>query len=460
MILAGGVGARTGLAVPKQLVPIAGQTSLEHTLGIFESSPCIDSIVLMMEPQHLQHVEALIAGGRFGKLRTVRPGGSTRNETSKLALALIPAESKVLFHDAVRPLVDHRIIQDCVTALDTFDAVDTAIASADTIIEVNEQNCIAAVPRRSTLRRGQTPQAFRQHVLAAAYKMADRDPNFEATDDCSVVLKYSPDTPIFVVDGSDANIKITEAVDFHIADKLFQLRGSVAPVGTHAARDLAGQSVVIFGTSYGIGHDLAVILEKSGAVVYRFSRSETGTDIAVREDVSAALRSAADRSGRIDHVVVTAGVLHQGPLKDMSELELTESLGTNLLGPLLVAQLGHPYLKNSGGSMLLYTSSSYTRGRAGYGAYSASKAAIVNLTQALAEEWHEDGIRVNCINPARTATPMRTAAFGNEDPATLLASDFVAQASASVLASGESGHVFDLRLAANDPLPLFEEVPA
>lgn len=167
VILAGGVGTRTGLAVPKQLVPIAGQTSLEHTLGIFESSPDIDSMVLMMEPQHIRHAEELLASDRFRKLKEVRPGGITRNETSKLALTLIPAESKVLFHGAVRPLVDHRIIKDCVNAVDTFAAVDTAIPSADTIIEVNDRNCIAAVPRRSTLRRGQTPQAFRAHVLAS-----------------------------------------------------------------------------------------------------------------------------------------------------------------------------------------------------------------------------------------------------------------------------------------------------
>ncbi len=81
----------------------------------------------------------------------------------------------------------------------------------------------------------------------------------------------------------------------------------------------------------------------------------------------------------------------------------------------------------------------------------------MNLTQALADEWFLDGIRVNCINPSRTSTPMRTEAFGDEDPATLLTSDFVAQARAAVLASKDSGHVFDLRLPHNDPAPTFEE---
>ena len=64
--------------------------------------------------------------------------------------------------------------------------------------------------------------------------------------------------------------------------------------------------------------------------------------------------------------------------------------------------------------LLNFTSSSYTRGRSYYALYSSSKAAIVNFTQAIAEEWTSDNIKVNCINPERTATPMRTSNFGVE----------------------------------------------
>lgn len=459
VILAGGVGTRVGLPIPKQLIPVAGQTSLEHTLAVFDSAPGIDSIVVMMEENHLSDAKALLESGRFPKLKLVLPGGSTRNETTNAALAAIPdADAKVLFHDAVRPLVDQRIIQDCIDALDSYDAVDTAIASADTIIEVDDANCITAVPRRSSLRRGQTPQAFRRGKLSEAYRIAAMDPHFEATDDCSVVLNYLPGVPIFVVNGSEANIKITAPVDLHLADKLFQLRGFARPRGGDVSATLAGKSVVIFGASQGIGRDLAAALVEVGANVHSFSRGTTGTNIADRAAIKAALSQAIQENGQIDHVVVTAGVLHMGPLVDLSEEELEESLGTNLAGPIRVAQESYPQLKLTGGSLLLYTSSSYTRGRAKYGVYSATKAAVVNLTQALADEWASDGIRVNCINPSRTSTPMRTEAFGSEDPATLLDSRLVAQASAAVLASADSGHIFDLRLPENDPTPTFEGV--
>ncbi|HET9257023.1 MAG TPA: SDR family oxidoreductase, partial [Pseudonocardiaceae bacterium] len=114
-----------------------------------------------------------------------------------------------------------------------------------------------------------------------------------------------------------------------------------------------------------------------------------------------------------------------------------------------------PMLCESSGSLLLFTSSSYTRGRSGYSLYSSAKAAVVNLTQALADEWASAGVRVNCINPERTGTPMRTKAFGQEPPESLLDSMSVARASLDSLLSQETGHVLDLRKT--DPLTLGDE---
>ena len=63
---------------------------------------------------------------------------------------------------------------------------------------------------RHLLRRGQTPQAFRGPVIRRAYELAAADPRFEATDDCTVVLRYTPEVPIAVVPGEDRNMKVTE----------------------------------------------------------------------------------------------------------------------------------------------------------------------------------------------------------------------------------------------------------
>ncbi|MET1053203.1 MAG: bifunctional cytidylyltransferase/SDR family oxidoreductase [Mycetocola sp.] len=449
VILAGGVGTRVGLGVPKQLIRIAGKAIVEHTLEVFNANPLIDEIIIVMNSSAIDELRHLAGTQRFDKLSRIIPGGSTRNESTELALAALGDDDcKVLFHDAVRPFVDDRIIAECLAALDTFDAVDTAIASADTIIEVDEQSRIAAIPSRSKLRRGQTPQGFRLGTIRRAYEIAATDAFFEATDDCSVVFRYLPDVPIHVVSGTPENMKITEPIDVHIADKLFQMQSSSISleISQGALPDLTAQRIVVFGGSYGIGRSIVTLCEDAGAVVRSFSRSTTGTDIRSREDIRSALGTAVGELGGIDGVVVTAGTLRMTSLADAVDEDITTTLDTNLLGPIMVAQEAHPHLAESSGQLLLFTSSSYTRGRAGYSVYSATKAGVVNLTQGLAEEWDADDIRVNCINPQRTRTPLREAAFGAEPADTLLEPDVVAAAAAHVLASGTTGQVIEVRI--------------
>jgi ribitol-5-phosphate 2-dehydrogenase (NADP+) / D-ribitol-5-phosphate cytidylyltransferase len=323
-----------------------------------------------------------------------------------------------------------------------------AIPSADTIIAMSPSNTIRDIPPRASLRRGQTPQAFRASVIKKAYELAGRDPDFEATDDCTVVLRYLPDVPIWVVHGDERNMKVTEPIDLYLVDKLFQLTSRDLPhsrTEDEYRRCLGGKTVVVFGGSYGIGADIASLASKYGAEVCTFSRSSTRTHVERREDVTAAVRSVLEAHGSIDFVVNTAGVLPRGTLAETSEETVYAATEVNYLAPILIAQELFPHLEASGGSMLFFTSSSYTRGRGGYSLYSSAKAAVVNLTQALADEWAPHGVRINCINPERTGTPMRTKAFGREPAESLLDSMSVARASIDTLLSRDTGHVYDLR---------------
>ncbi|MGK5522085.1 D-ribitol-5-phosphate cytidylyltransferase [Micromonospora sp. URMC 107] len=451
VVLAGGTGTRLGLGIPKQLLKIAGKPIIEHTLAVFEAAPEIDEIVVLMATGHVADAQQIVDKAGFRKVTKVIEGGDTRNATTRIALdAVGEGDCNILFHDAVRPLVSGRIVRECVNALWTYSAVDVAIPSADTIVQVDEDDCITDIPVRSSLRRGQTPQAFRSGTIREAYRLAEGDPHFAATDDCGVVLRYLPGTPIKVIDGSDENIKVTHPVDVHLADKLFQLAAAQAPRVTDErsyTEELTGRTIVIFGGSYGIGHDLAELARRYGAQVFPFSRSSTGTHVERAEDVEAALKTAFEATGRIDHVVVTAGILEKGALAEMDQETMDRVLQVNFVGPVIVARQSLPYLQQTKGQLLLYTSSSYTRGRARYALYSSTKAALVNLTQALSDEWAEFGVRVNCVNPERTATPMRTKAFGEEPEHTLLAAETVARSSLDVLISDLTGQVIDVRRA-------------
>jgi 2-C-methyl-D-erythritol 4-phosphate cytidylyltransferase len=448
VILAGGTGQRVGLPIPKQFVKIAGKTIIEHTLDTFQASDDVDEIIVLMVPGYVEQTRQIVDRAGYTKVTRVLEGGSTRNETTCRALDAAGAEEcNVLFHDAVRPLVSHRILADCVASLRSHQAVDVVIPSADTII-VATDGVLSAVPDRATLRRGQTPQGFRLSVIRRAYEIALQDPQFTATDDCSVVLRYLPEVKIGLVAGDEHNMKVTEPVDIFIADKLFQLASRTAPqqrtIDAYTAA-LEGKTVVVFGGSYGIGADVVEFAREHGADVLSFSRSSTGTHVEEPTQVAAALAEAHAQTGRIDFVVNTAGVLRPGKLADADHELVEQALRVNYLAPIHIARAAFPYLAESKGQLLLYTSSSYTRGRADYSLYSSAKAAVVNLTQALAEEWAPYDVRINCINPERTNTPMRTNAFGAEPAGTLLSSQDVARSSVDVLISDMTGHVVDVR---------------
>ncbi|WP_198587218.1 bifunctional cytidylyltransferase/SDR family oxidoreductase [Glycomyces xiaoerkulensis] len=457
VVLAGGTGQRVGLSIPKQLIKIAGKPVIQHTLEAFQLADEIDDILVLMAPGYIDDVRAVVEKARLTKVVDVIPGGGTRSDSTKAAVAYLedrPGSShdrRLIFHDAVRPLISGRVISETVAALERYDAVDVAIPSSDTVIVTRthgkDGEFITDVPDRARLRRGQTPQAFKLATIRAAYREADRDPNFKATDDCSVVLKYLPSVPVHVVTGDEWNLKVTQPVDLYIADKLFQLASTAVPPSTDEdyRTRLAGKTLVVFGGSYGIGGDLAELAESYGADVYRFARSTTGTHVENPDDIAAALKKAHQETGRIDYVVNTAGVLQVGRLNETGTEDLEKTFQVNYLAPVQIAREAFPYLAETQGQLLYYTSSSYTRGRANYSLYSSTKAALVNLTQALSDEWSDDGIQVNCINPERTATPMRTNAFGREDPETLLDSAEVARTSLDVLLSSLNGAVIDVR---------------
>lgn len=450
IILAGGVGSRLGLSTPKQFFKVAGKMVIEHTIDTFERNQHIDEIAVVSNPFYVSDVENIVLRNGWKKVKKILQGGKERYDSSLSAIrAYADADVNLVFHDAVRPLVSQRIIDDVCEALKTYKAIDVVLPAVDTIIEAADDH-IATIPDRSLLRRGQTPQAFRRTVIAEAYRRALEDPNFRVTDDCGVVVKYMPEVPVHLVQGEESNMKLTYKEDTYLLDKLFQLRKSEIP-DTPAAdaaamrEQLRGKVAVVFGGSYGIGEHVVSQLKAAGARVHSLSRSQTHTDVSKPYDVEEALKQVADEEGRIDYVVNTAGVLNKEPLCAMDYAVIRRAVDTNYMGVVNVAIAAYPYLRETRGKLVFFTSSSYTRGRAFYSIYSSTKAAIVNFVQAVAQEWEPVGIGVNCINPERTKTPMRVSNFGVEPDDTLLRPEVVAEATVRTLLSDYTGQVIDVR---------------
>ena len=439
IILASGTGSRYQGELPKQFVKVAGKTVLEHTLSVFEKSACIDEIIVVVTPQYRHLGEDILLRNHFTKVSKILNGGATRKDSSCIGVSSITdKEANVLIHDCARPFVTERIIADCVAALQEHDAIDVAVSATDTIIET-DNNFIKNIPNRANLMCGQTPQCFKLSLIKKAHEIAKNDVGF--TDDCGLILKYNL-SDVYIVQGDPDNIKITYPSDIFLADKLFQIR-QVSMSTTEDLSSLRDKVIVLFGGTSGIGDRMSKIAQQYGAKTYVVSR-RTGADITSYSMVESFLKKVYDKEQRIDYVVNSAGVLRIGKLVDREIEDVVEEININYIGSINVAKAAIPYLLKSNGGLLFFTSSSYTRGRSLYSSYSSAKAAIVNLTQALSEEL--DGkIRVNVINPERTATPMRLNAFGYEDPATLLSVDKAAQVSLKTLLADVSGQVVDVR---------------
>lgn len=219
VLLAGGSGKRMGGPEPKQFLEIAGHTILEHSIRAFHRHEGIDEIVIVSHADYISRVEEIAKP--YPKVKHIVAGGKERYDSTLNAIKVYKEQDCcLLIHDAVRPLVSQRIISDCLAALEQYNAVDVAIPSTDTIVEVNENGHICRIPQRSMLRNVQTPQCFRIETIAKAYDIGLQDPGFVTTDDAGVVHRYLPNEQIYVVEGETTNIKVTYPSDLILATKV------------------------------------------------------------------------------------------------------------------------------------------------------------------------------------------------------------------------------------------------
>jgi 2-C-methyl-D-erythritol 4-phosphate cytidylyltransferase len=445
VILASGSGARFNDFKPKQFVKLAGLPVLVHTLKVFQACRHISEVVVVTQEQYVDQVWHYVHQYGLDKTAKVVIGGSTRQESSSIGIECCGDDTEyVMTHDAVRPFLTQRILEDLVAAVIEHKAVDTVIPSADTIVEIDSKGFINNIPDRSTMRRGQTPQAFEYQLIREAHSSALRKGVENATDDCALVLRMGG--KVFVVPGDEQNIKVTYPLDLHIADKLFQLKMQSVLGGEDLAL-LKGKILAVIGGTSGIGLKLVELLRSFSEHVYAFSRSTSpSVDVKDLDSLENMVRYVTERSGRIDYLINCSGDLIRKNVETMTPEEWRHIYDTNVTGNFHLAKAVIPFFKKQkSGSLVFVGSSSYTRGREGYSAYSSSKAALVNFCQALAEELTPWNIKVNVVSPGRVNTPLRYRNFGLEDPTTLLDSEYVAREIVESFLVDTTGSVFEIK---------------
>ena len=218
IIPAAGAGRRMGSAVEKQFLHLRGIPILVHTLRVFDKSPEIDGIVLVVAPQQRLALESEVLGTYpCEKLLRVVDGGPERQDSVANGLRATPPECDlVVVHDGVRPLVSIELLEAVVKVAHHYGAAIAAIPAGDTVKQAESKKVVATL-ERETIWLAQTPQVFRANLLRQAYEKAARD-QVIVTDDAALVERIG--APVYLVHGSPENIKVTTPFDLVLAEAI------------------------------------------------------------------------------------------------------------------------------------------------------------------------------------------------------------------------------------------------
>lgn len=231
-VFAGGIGSRMGNPdTPKQYLELGTKPVIIHTIEKFFINERIDEILVLCPKAWVAHTNALIKKHLpEGKKITVIAGGATRNGTLENAIAYIEEncnvdeETVIVTHDAVRPFLTHRIIEENVDAAIKYGACDTVIPATDTIVESADGKMITSIPDRTKMFQGQTPQSFRLKELERVLASLTEDEKAILTDACKIFSIKNKD--VYMVEGEVFNIKITYPYDLKVAHTLLKGKDS------------------------------------------------------------------------------------------------------------------------------------------------------------------------------------------------------------------------------------------
>ena len=226
VILAGGSGTRIGaIDTPKQFIDIYGKPLIVHTIESFDVNPNIDYILVACKEEWIEDLTIWTRQYGLNKVKWIINGGSTRQESVLNSIKKLKDECSeddvLVIHDAARPLISQRIINENIEGAKKYGAVDTVIPTTDTIIKSVDSITINSVPIRKELYLGQTPQSFKYSIISEAHERALKDSTLDATDDCQLVLKQGKE--VYLVEGDKLNFKVTTFEDLMILKAVIKM---------------------------------------------------------------------------------------------------------------------------------------------------------------------------------------------------------------------------------------------
>lgn len=216
VIVAAGTSSRMH-GIDKQLLDIGGMPVIARAVSAFQKSEIISEIVIVTREDLISKINGIVSEYGFSKVKAVVVGADTRQKSvfNGISQSSVNCEY-IAIHDGARPFVTQEIIRNTVAAAVKYGAASAAQTVKDTVKATDETGRIIKTVDRDTLRLMQTPQVFLKESYIAAMKTVEDSEKF--TDDCMLMEKFGK--PVYAVDSSPLNIKITTREDIVLAQAI------------------------------------------------------------------------------------------------------------------------------------------------------------------------------------------------------------------------------------------------
>ncbi len=217
IVLAAGQGKRMGTKVQKQYLEIHGKPVLYYSLHVFNESPTIDEIVLVVgEGQTEYCLTEIVEKYGFQKVKRIVQGGAERYFSVWNGLQEISDEGYVFIHDGARPFITEEILKRAYKDVEECKACVVGMPVKDTIKLADTKGFVKETPDRSLVWMIQTPQVFDVRLVKEAYRLLMEQENPTVTDD-AMVVEQMLGRKVKLTMGTYENIKITTPEDLDIA---------------------------------------------------------------------------------------------------------------------------------------------------------------------------------------------------------------------------------------------------
>lgn len=220
VVLAAGSSTRMGF--DKITSDLCGKPVILRTLEAFQNADCVNEIIVVTREEAITAISDLIYESDLSKVSCVVHGGATRAESSYIGVFHCNKKAKLIgIHDGARPLITDDLIQKVALGAKKYRACCPGYMPTDTIKSLDDSHCVKeTIPRNKTV-CVQTPQIFDAEIIKGALTKAVND-NWTITDDASAVEQLG--VPVYVEEGNLENIKLTQPLDFYLAEKIINER--------------------------------------------------------------------------------------------------------------------------------------------------------------------------------------------------------------------------------------------